>query len=170
MNRHSCGKKGHLARVCRSKPKPQHPSGSNSQRGRRRTQRTHHLGDTVEENAEGTYSMFKVTTGKTRATPLMVTVKVNDKDLQMEVDTGASASVISEEVYGRLWKREDAPPLHAADDGETPHIHRREAGSTGIYHCQRTVSGTETNTESVSCGRHCAIRLKIFGAYTCQPE
>ena len=50
----------------------------------------------MEENAEDTYSMFKVTTGKTRATPLMVTVKVNDKDLQMEVDTGASASVISE--------------------------------------------------------------------------
>ena len=41
----------------------------------------------------------------------MVTVKVNDKNLQMEVDTGASASVISEEVYARLWKREDAPPL-----------------------------------------------------------
>lgn len=41
----------------------------------------------------------------------MVTVKVNDKDLQMEVDTGASASAISEEVYGRLWKREDAQPL-----------------------------------------------------------
>ena len=38
-------------------------------------------------------------------------MKVNDKDLQMEVDTGASASVISEEVYGRLWNREDAPPL-----------------------------------------------------------
>ena len=90
----SCGKKGHLARACRSKPKPQQPSGSNSQRGRRRTQTTHHLGDTVDENAEDTYSMFKVTTGKTRATPLMVTVKVNNKDLQMEVDTGASASVI----------------------------------------------------------------------------
>ena len=56
-------------------------------------------------------SMFKVTTGKTRATPLIVSVKVNNKDLQMEVDTGASASVISEETYGRLWKREDAPPL-----------------------------------------------------------
>ena len=86
-----------MARACRSKPKPQHPSGSNSQRGRRRTERMHHLGDTVvEENAEDTYSMFKVTTGKTRVTPLMVTVKVNDKNLQMEVDTGASASVISE--------------------------------------------------------------------------
>ena len=45
----------------------------------------------MEENAEDTYSMFKVTTGKTRVTPLMVTVKVSDKNLQMEVDTGASA-------------------------------------------------------------------------------
>ena len=44
---HSCGKKGHLARACRSKPKLQQPSGSNSQRGRRHTQTTHHLGDTV---------------------------------------------------------------------------------------------------------------------------
>ena len=74
--------------------------------------------------------MFKVTTGKTRATPLMVTVKVNDKDLQMEVDTGASASVISEEVYGRLWKREDAPPLRPTTVTLRMHIHRREAGST----------------------------------------
>ena len=46
-----------------------------------------------------------------QATQLMVTVKVDDKDLQMEVDTGASASVLSEQIYGRLWKHEDAPPL-----------------------------------------------------------
>ena len=29
----------------------------------------------------------------------MVTVKVNNKDLQMEVDTGASTSVISKKIY-----------------------------------------------------------------------
>ena len=69
------------------------------------------MGGLFSHDTGDTYSMFKVTTGKTRATPLMVSVKVNNNDLQMEVDTGASASVISEETYGRLWKREDAPPL-----------------------------------------------------------
>ena len=50
-------------------------------------------------------------TEKTKATPLKVTVKVNNKDLQMEVDTGTSTSVISKKIYGRLRKREDAPSL-----------------------------------------------------------
>ena len=39
---------------------------------------------------------------------MMVTVTVNDSTLQMEVDTGAAASVISEETYRALW-RDNAP-------------------------------------------------------------
>lgn len=54
----------------------------------------------------------------------MVTVKVNDKNLQMEVDTGASASVISEEVYGRRWKSEDVPPLRPTT-GHSAHTPER---------------------------------------------
>ena len=53
---HSCGKKGHSARVCRSKPKLQQLSRSNSQRGRQRTQTMHHLGNMVDEDAGDTYS------------------------------------------------------------------------------------------------------------------
>ena len=83
----------------------------------------------------------------------MVTVKVNDKDLQMEVDTGASASVISEEVYGRLWKREDAPPLRPTTVKLRSYTGEKLALLGSITACERTVSGTETNTESVSCGR-----------------
>ena len=36
-----------------------------------------------------------------------------------------------------------------SDCGDSLHIYRREAGSTRVHHCQRTVSGTEKNTESV---------------------
>ena len=76
--------------------------------------------------------MFKVTTGKTRATPLMVTVKVNNKDLQMEVDTSVSAFVISEEIYGRLAMEARGCPTTASNCGDSPHIYRREAGQIDI--------------------------------------
>ena len=42
---------------------------------------------------------------------MLVTVKVNQANLQMEVDTGASASIISEETYLRLWQKGQKPIL-----------------------------------------------------------
>ena len=63
-----CGKKGHIARVCKSKPLP-------------------------------------------KGQPLLVSVSIDNASLEMEVDTGASVSIISEETYNRLWSPEDAPPL-----------------------------------------------------------
>ena len=50
---------------------------------------------------------------------------------------------------------------------DTPHIHRREAGSTGVYHCRRTVSGTETNTESVVAGSGPTLYWVETGYYKC---
>ena len=43
--------------------------------------------------------------------PLKVRVSVNKVDIDMEVDTGASVSIISEETYNRLWSRRDRPAL-----------------------------------------------------------
>ena len=43
--------------------------------------------------------------------PLKVTVRVNNADLDMEVDTGASVSVISEDTYNRLWPEKQQPSL-----------------------------------------------------------
>lgn len=48
---------------------------------------------------------------KSQAAPLSVTVSINKKELSMEVDTGASVSIISERIYNKLWKRQDAPGL-----------------------------------------------------------
>lgn len=50
-----------------------------------------------------------------RAEPMVVTMQLNGKTLDMEVDTGASASVISEGTYKELWIAEEAPLLQAAD-------------------------------------------------------
>ena len=94
---YKCGKKGHLAHVCRSKtpskkgPHPQSKSNSCST--------THVL---TEDS--GDYSMYNVTGSPVQ--PLKVTVIANSANLEMEVDTGASTSIISEQTYNQLWPQD----------------------------------------------------------------
>ena len=45
--------------------------------------------------------------------PLVVSVQVDNKCLQMEVDTGASVSLISKKTWQKLWKN-SAPKLNPA--------------------------------------------------------
>ena len=43
--------------------------------------------------------------------PLTVKVNINNVNLQMEVDTGATLSIISEKTYKRLWPIKRLTPL-----------------------------------------------------------
>ena len=43
--------------------------------------------------------------------PLKIAVRVDNADLDMEVDTGASVSIISEDTYSRLWPDGQQPSL-----------------------------------------------------------
>ena len=56
-----------------------------------------------------TYTLFNVTTNACK--PLQVTVKVNNIDLTMEVDTGASMSLISNATFQKLWPAQSCPTL-----------------------------------------------------------
>ena len=104
---HNCGKLGHLAKVCRSKSRLQERNLSEY-----RPKETHQLQvdefdsetDTVAE-----YTLFNVKDSKTQ--PFRVTVQVNGQDLSLEVDTGATLSLISYETYNRLWIHGSPPPI-----------------------------------------------------------
>jgi len=95
---HNCGIKGHIARACRrgrrNQPRVQQPPNTNS----------------VEEEAEegDTYTMFPLRSKRYEA--IYVTVLVNQAPIKMEVDTGATLSVISEATYRRTWG-DNPPPL-----------------------------------------------------------
>ena len=54
-----------------------------------------------------TYTLYSVN-GNTR--PIVVTVNVNSKPLQMEVDTGASLSIISEETFNKEFNQTELKP------------------------------------------------------------
>lgn len=50
-----------------------------------------------------------------RTPPLLVTVKVNGELCEMEVDTGAGISLVSEETYRKKWKGSQIPVLRPSD-------------------------------------------------------
>ena len=99
-----CHKIGHLAKVCRTK-KAFHKQDKHrtSSRG------THQITEGEDNECATEYTMYNCHANGT--TPLLVKVTVNDIELQMEVDTGATLSVISEHTYRKLWSDTDAPPL-----------------------------------------------------------
>ena len=61
------------------------------------------------EQGTGAYSLF--TLGSKRPAPYKVQLSVNGQTLEMEIDTRASLSVISEKTYNNLVSKNRAPPL-----------------------------------------------------------
>ena len=89
---HYCGKKGHIAKVCRAKSKQaaqkqSHDSSTNKDKERAKT--THHVIDVIPEDQS--YPLLSLP--GSRAKPMLVTVKVDNADLQMELSGHGSISV-----------------------------------------------------------------------------
>ena len=85
----SATRRATLLKVCRSK-KPTQNQGSRT---------THQIAaddDWVSDTSEA-YELFNLQ--KTRTKPLVVTVKLNNSTLDMELDTGASLSIINEKTF-----------------------------------------------------------------------
>ncbi|XP_036002862.1 uncharacterized protein K02A2.6-like [Fundulus heteroclitus] len=109
---HNCQKRGHVAKVCRGKNKKKTDWGG------KQNMSTHHLQEEEEpqEEEESSYNMFNLhAISQPRAEPIYATVKVNGADLKMEVDTGASVSVLSKNTYHQLWQATKAPVLKKSD-------------------------------------------------------
>ena len=115
-----CGKKGHIARVCRSAKQPDLPAPSERSQGQSRYQRANLLSEEREvtstpEPQQFTvdYSMFQVVTQPVdRVAPIQVEMAINGANLLMEVDTGAALTLISATTYQKLWPQPNTPKLH----------------------------------------------------------
>ena len=95
-----CGKKGHVARVCRSRSKAPlgqpkvHKSTSNS---KQQARKTHHTQQEEDDSEYTQYALFTI------SKKTLVTVSPNGLEIETEVDTRASLSVISKTTYLNLW-------------------------------------------------------------------
>ena len=104
----ACKKKGHLARMCLSKQgrgRP-HPKSSKPSSNQANYVEGVVKGDPEEEDC---YIMFALSSNSSE--PYKVTMNVEGSELNMEVDTGASKSIVSEETYKSLCGKSKHPVL-----------------------------------------------------------
>ncbi|XP_065891685.1 uncharacterized protein [Dysidea avara] len=132
---HKCSKKGHIAKACRSRKKvTKHTTQSNSRTGKSKppkpTNQVTAIEPELETKSEGNqqnqqdgsqleeYTLFNLSnTQHSRTDPFKVSVNVHGSDLIMEVDTGASVSLISENTYKTVWNGEKRPPMKPTNVG-----------------------------------------------------
>ena len=124
----------HVNKVCLVKAKQgahKQSCHSSTQKHKGQAKSTHHVTYVTPENQS--YLLFSLP--GYRANPMLVTVRVHNADLLLEVDTGVSASTISEENYQSLtlpmWGR---PPLHLSHTRFLTYTEGR-AGNEGLHHC-----------------------------------
>ena len=91
----ACGKLGHIARMCRSKKQPQ---------GRKGSQRVAFVGDPGEDSVlsdSEDIPLLNIQAVKPMLSKpgIMLDITVDARPLQMELDTGASVSIISERTW-----------------------------------------------------------------------
>ena len=89
---HHCKKKGHLAKMCRNRRDP--TTGKSASKG------MHQVTLDDKGTQDDVYRMYSLPGPQTN--PIQVTVSIENQDVLMEVDTGASLSVISEATYKSL--------------------------------------------------------------------
>ena len=99
---HACGKKGHIAPVCRSKPRPQTKSNPYP----KKHQKTYGTNRVQEENDDsGAEEFYLYKFKETRPSPIQIPLKVEGKPLTMELDTGAAVSIISEATRRAMFRQ-----------------------------------------------------------------
>ena len=96
---HKCHKKGHIARACKSRQNRQgtEPGKSNK--------KTHYVNDSLQPSEQpltndSTYNLFTI--GGSGQNPIVVELTVNNLPVQMELDTGASLSLLNKQTYDKI--------------------------------------------------------------------
>ena len=101
---HKCKKKGHLAKVCRSrKPKEQPETPRRKKRPHSTVRRVGEESEDETDESASDADIYAVSQKGKSLPPLKVQVEVDGRRVSMEVDTGASMSIMSETTYKQLW-------------------------------------------------------------------
>ena len=105
---HKCNKRGHIARVCHNS-QPSNRQGQPSRSGS-----LHQISQAQEapedDSTDEVYALYNLPGSRTK--PIQAVVGIGNQDLLMEVDTGASLSIISEKTYSSLH---NAPQLQSTE-------------------------------------------------------
>ena len=126
---HRCNKKGHIQKVCRSmgdkKTNPRQTSHNNHSIDMSCSDPATNVGN-LDHSGE-CYSMFCVTASTKKNIPsIEVVIQVESKDITMQVDTGASITLISEDTYKKQFSEvplQDFNNVITTYTGEVINVH-----------------------------------------------
>ena len=97
----ACGKMGHIARVCRSKNANKVPTKESKKNIRSPTTNTVDDTMTDDETNEESDPVYTLPVA-----PIKIQVMANGHDIEMELDTGAAVSLMSERTFHKIFKNE----------------------------------------------------------------
>ena len=103
---HACKKRGHIVKVCRSRVSQRRPTT---------TRRTHFIDEEDQDPQEedGVYSLFAL---KSEACePIIKNVTINGVSVEMELDTGAAYTVITQITYQKIAQQKNINSLEYSD-------------------------------------------------------
>lgn len=97
---HHCKRKGHIRRACRSRLQSSEVPGGKVKHLEEDTNlTTTTTGLVVHGNVENEYELFRIESSIQGRKPYQVQLALNGKIIPMEVDTGASRTVVSKKTY-----------------------------------------------------------------------
>ena len=98
----ACGETGHMRKACRS---TRRRARQKSERGGKKKADLRALQEPDATESEGDPDPLYTVKAKSKLPPLEVTVTIDKKKVKMEVDTGATYTLMSKVTFDRLWPR-----------------------------------------------------------------
>ena len=110
---HGCGKRGHIKRVCQSNKR-------NAGRSSRYTKDVHKaekegsLSENNDSDPEYEASYLKINSIQSeKSDPLLIELKIDNKNVKMEIDTGSEISVMSKREFESCWGKRKLNQLNS---------------------------------------------------------
>ena len=103
----NCKGRGHIARVCKKRTlalPSGHANGSRSEQDRKKQSVRYVERDDSPRDSDEEFKLFQISHEKPEPS-IMIPVKVNGEDCSMELDTGVSVSIMSEEAWKKSFAR-----------------------------------------------------------------
>lgn len=94
----NCNSKGHIVKVCKKKA----PASRPEQNWRKQPVRYLEIDDPAPNNHDDEFKLFQISEEKPEPS-IMIPVKVNGEECSMELDTGASVLIMSEEAWRKRF-------------------------------------------------------------------